>query len=219
MMCAPMVSRSCRMGRSCWQVSGAPAACGGSSGMGGSRRSSPRLTVSRFHPRISSRRTDLGRVDLGQHSTGPAAGRLAPRCRGWLHRASRRHGGTCRRRRVALCQRGPTRPFWNVAVIVETFWPAPDSLPARARRLARTRETIVTLGHGCFPDGFAFDDDGGIWIASLVSNRLLRSMTARSRPCSKTPIRTTSTPSNAPSAPARWTGTISVRFLERRCSS
>jgi sugar lactone lactonase YvrE len=32
----------------------------------------------------------------------------------------------------------------------------------------------VTLGHGCFPDGLAFDDEGGIWIASLVSNRLLR---------------------------------------------
>jgi sugar lactone lactonase YvrE len=32
----------------------------------------------------------------------------------------------------------------------------------------------VTLGHGCFPDGFAFDEAGGIWITSLISNRLLR---------------------------------------------
>ena len=32
----------------------------------------------------------------------------------------------------------------------------------------------MTLGHGCFPDGFAFDGAGGIWITSLVSNRLLR---------------------------------------------
>ena len=36
------------------------------------------------------------------------------------------------------------------------------------------RETVVTLGYGCFPDGFAFDAAGGIWITSLVSNRLIR---------------------------------------------
>jgi sugar lactone lactonase YvrE len=35
-------------------------------------------------------------------------------------------------------------------------------------------EVVLTLGHGCFPDGFAFDEEGGIWITSLVSNRLLR---------------------------------------------
>lgn len=36
------------------------------------------------------------------------------------------------------------------------------------------RRTAVALGRGCFPDGFAFDGDGGIWITSLISNRLLR---------------------------------------------
>ena len=35
-------------------------------------------------------------------------------------------------------------------------------------------EQVVTLGRGCFPDGFAFDEEGGLWITSLVSNRLLR---------------------------------------------
>jgi sugar lactone lactonase YvrE len=35
-------------------------------------------------------------------------------------------------------------------------------------------ETCVTMGPGCFPDGFAFDEAGGIWITSLISNRLLR---------------------------------------------
>jgi sugar lactone lactonase YvrE len=58
--------------------------------------------------------------------------------------------------------------------VVETF----------GRRLTRFRvaangdlsapETRVTLGHGCFPDGFAFDPEGHIWITSLISNRLLR---------------------------------------------
>ena len=35
-------------------------------------------------------------------------------------------------------------------------------------------ETVVTMGHGCFPDGFAFDEEGGVWITSLISNRLMR---------------------------------------------
>jgi sugar lactone lactonase YvrE len=58
--------------------------------------------------------------------------------------------------------------------VVETF----------GRRLSRFRiaangdlsapETVVTLGRGYFPDGFAFDGAAGIWLTSLVSNRLLR---------------------------------------------
>lgn len=58
--------------------------------------------------------------------------------------------------------------------VVETF----------GRRLTRYRisasgdlsdpEVAITLGHGCFPDGFAFDRQQRIWITSLISNRLLR---------------------------------------------
>jgi hypothetical protein len=52
-----------------------------------------------------------------------------------------------------------------------------------ARRLSRfalkgdglgARETVAEFGDGIFPDGFEFDAEGGIWIASVVSNRLLR---------------------------------------------
>ena len=53
-----------------------------------------------------------------------------------------------------------------------------------ARRLSRfpvhddaslgRRETVAEFGVGTFPDGFEFDAEGGIWIASVVSNRLLR---------------------------------------------
>jgi sugar lactone lactonase YvrE len=53
-----------------------------------------------------------------------------------------------------------------------------------ARRLSRfpigddgslgPRETVAEFGPGTFPDGFEFDALGGIWIASVVSNRLLR---------------------------------------------
>ena len=36
------------------------------------------------------------------------------------------------------------------------------------------RETLLAFGHGVFPDGFAFDTAGGVWVTSLISNRLLR---------------------------------------------
>jgi hypothetical protein len=53
-----------------------------------------------------------------------------------------------------------------------------------ARRLSRfairdrgelgARETVAEFDDGIFPDGFEFDAEGGIWVASVVSNRLLR---------------------------------------------
>ena len=53
-----------------------------------------------------------------------------------------------------------------------------------ARRLSRfaiaddgalgPRETVASFGEGTFPDGFEFDAEGGIWVTSVVSNRLLR---------------------------------------------
>jgi len=58
--------------------------------------------------------------------------------------------------------------------VVETF----------GRRLVRYRigaegrlgrsETVIQFGYGIFPDGFEFDLEGGIWITSLVSNRVVR---------------------------------------------
>jgi sugar lactone lactonase YvrE len=35
------------------------------------------------------------------------------------------------------------------------------------------RETVAAFGRGTFPDGLAFDAEGGIWITSLVSNRVI----------------------------------------------
>ncbi len=37
----------------------------------------------------------------------------------------------------------------------------------------RSRETVTEFGPGTFPDGLAFDARGGIWITSIVSNRVL----------------------------------------------
>jgi hypothetical protein len=53
-----------------------------------------------------------------------------------------------------------------------------------ARRLSRfalapdgtlgARETVVQFGLGTFPDGLAFDEQGGAWVVSIISNRLIR---------------------------------------------
>lgn len=36
------------------------------------------------------------------------------------------------------------------------------------------REVVAEFGRGTFPDGLAFDAEGGIWIVSIVSNRVIR---------------------------------------------
>lgn len=53
-----------------------------------------------------------------------------------------------------------------------------------ARRLSRfallpngelgPRETVFAFGAGDFPDGLCFDEAGGIWITSIISNRVIR---------------------------------------------
>jgi len=53
-----------------------------------------------------------------------------------------------------------------------------------ARRLSRfrvrddgtlfDRETFFEFGAGTFPDGLGFDESGGVWVVSIVSNRVLR---------------------------------------------
>lgn len=53
-----------------------------------------------------------------------------------------------------------------------------------ARRLTRfdvaddgtlsNRATVAEFGPGTFPDGLSFDETGGIWITSIVSNRVIR---------------------------------------------
>lgn len=53
-----------------------------------------------------------------------------------------------------------------------------------ARRLTRfrvdpdgtlqDREVVAEFGAGIYPDGMAIDQEGGIWIASIVSNRVIR---------------------------------------------
>ncbi len=36
------------------------------------------------------------------------------------------------------------------------------------------RQTFVEYGHGTYPDGLAFDEEGAFWMTSVVSNRVVR---------------------------------------------
>ena len=65
-------------------------------------------------------------------------------------------------------------PDGNFIYVNETF----------ARRLSRflikeggmlgPRQTVTEFGHGTFPDGLAFDEEGAVWVTSIVSNRVVR---------------------------------------------
>lgn len=56
----------------------------------------------------------------------------------------------------------------------ETFARRTSRFPLAANGELGPRETVVEFGTGTFPDGLAFDEDGHLWIVSVVSNRVLR---------------------------------------------
>lgn len=58
--------------------------------------------------------------------------------------------------------------------VVETFGRRVSRFPIRPGATLGPRETVFSLADGFFPDGFAFDEEGGLWVTSLVSNRLVR---------------------------------------------
>ncbi len=54
-------------------------------------------------------------------------------------------------------------------------------LPIRAGGLGE-RETVCEFPEGIWPDGMAHDAEGGVWVVSVVSNRVLRVDTATGQP-------------------------------------
>jgi len=56
----------------------------------------------------------------------------------------------------------------------ETFGKRLSRLRIAADGSLGQRETVATFGSGTFPDGLAFDAEGGVWVISVVSNRLIR---------------------------------------------
>jgi sugar lactone lactonase YvrE len=56
----------------------------------------------------------------------------------------------------------------------ETFGRRLSRYPLGAAGSLGGRETVTEFGHGTYPDGLAFDVEGGAWITSVVSNRVIR---------------------------------------------
>lgn len=56
----------------------------------------------------------------------------------------------------------------------ETFGRRTSRMAIAANGDLGPRETVVEYGAGTFPDGLAFDEEGGFWMTSVVSNRLIR---------------------------------------------
>ncbi len=56
----------------------------------------------------------------------------------------------------------------------ETFARRTSRLPVRADGSLGRPEVFVEYGQGTFPDGLAFDEEGHLWVVSIISNRVLR---------------------------------------------
>jgi sugar lactone lactonase YvrE len=56
----------------------------------------------------------------------------------------------------------------------ETYHKKMSRYPLRADGSLGPKEVFTTFGHGAFPDGFAFDTAGGIWVACVIGNQLIR---------------------------------------------
>lgn len=55
----------------------------------------------------------------------------------------------------------------------ETFGRRLSRFRISAEGALHARETVTEFGPGTFPDGLTFDARGGIWITSIVSNRVI----------------------------------------------
>ncbi len=65
-------------------------------------------------------------------------------------------------------------PSGQFLYAVETFGRRLLRYPVAPDGTLGPRATVMQFGYGFFPDGFAFDVEGGIWVTSLVSNRVDR---------------------------------------------
>ncbi len=69
------------------------------------------------------------------------------------------------------CQISPDRRWLYVN---ETYGRRLSRFALRDDASLGPKEVVHEFGHGQFPDGLAFDEDGQIWIASVISNQLMR---------------------------------------------
>lgn len=65
-------------------------------------------------------------------------------------------------------------PSGRFLYVVETFGRRLIRYPIDADGMLGPCATVVQFEYGFFPDGFAFDVEGGIWVTSLICNRVVR---------------------------------------------
>ena len=100
-----------------------------------------------------------------------------------VDRARRAH----RRGRPRLHERGDRLADGAWLYVNETFARRLSRFPLRADGVSDWKEVVTTFGHGTYPDGLGVRCRRGVWITSIVSNRLIRvARTAARRPCSRT---------------------------------
>jgi sugar lactone lactonase YvrE len=76
---------------------------------------------------------------------------------------------------IGFCNEGRISPDGAWYYINETIARRVTRFPVLPDGQLGVRETVIQFGRdGIFPDGMGFDDDGGVWVASVVSNRLVR---------------------------------------------
>ncbi|UFN51460.1 SMP-30/gluconolactonase/LRE family protein [Roseomonas sp. OT10] len=56
----------------------------------------------------------------------------------------------------------------------ETIGRRTSRFPIRPDGSLGEKEVFAQYGAGTWPDGFAFDEEGGVWIVSVISNRVIR---------------------------------------------
>lgn len=62
----------------------------------------------------------------------------------------------------------------NWLYVNETFARKLSRYRVQADGTLRDKETVAEFGVGTYPDGLTFDAEGGIWITSIISNRVIR---------------------------------------------
>ena len=76
---------------------------------------------------------------------------------------------------IGFCNEGRVSPDGAWYYINETIGHRITRFPILAGGRFGPRETVIQFGDdGIFPDGMGFDAEGGVWVASVVSNRLVR---------------------------------------------
>lgn len=65
-------------------------------------------------------------------------------------------------------------PQGRVFYVNETFGKRTTGFDIDADGNLTNRRVVAEYGAGTFPDGLAFDEDGGLWVVSVVTNRIFR---------------------------------------------